>query len=236
MATWQKLPGLAKDIAVDSSGIAWVIGTNPVPGGFSIYRWVAAMNDWEPVSGGAVRIGCGRVSPIVVNDVHDIYRYEGTPPGWVQLPGKAMDVAAEEDVEGRFDNMCAIGTNPSVGGFGIYWWDLAISDWRPIPGGGVGISGGHGLYVVNDQDEIYSGGIPPTWQKMPGAGKDIGVNLNNVWVIGTIPVPGGYGIYRWNAAIANWEPVPGGAVRVACGRDGTPWVVNDGGEIFRRVP
>ena len=29
-----------------------------------------------------------------------------------------------------------------------------------------------------------------------------------------IPVPGGYGIYRWNAGTNNWEQQLGGAVRI----------------------
>ena len=71
------------------------------------------------------------------------------------------------------------------------------------------------------------------WQLLPGAAKDIDVGADgSAWVIGTNPVPGGFGIYRFNGS--GWDNVPGGAVRIGVGPDGLPWVVNSGGSIFRR--
>ena len=34
--TWQAMPGLAKDISVGNDGSVWVIGANPVAGGYGI--------------------------------------------------------------------------------------------------------------------------------------------------------------------------------------------------------
>jgi hypothetical protein len=72
------------------------------------------------------------------------------------------------------------------------------------------------------------------WQLLPGAATDIGVGADgSVWVTGTNPLPGGFGIYRWDGS--NWNEYPGGATQIAVGPDGTPWVVNDGGSIFHGV-
>ncbi|MDM0110231.1 hypothetical protein QTH97_35445 [Variovorax sp. J22R24] len=61
--------------------------------------------------------------------------------------------------------------------------------------------------------------------------------MASTWLVGTNPVPGGFGIFQWNFQTSNWDPIDGGAVRIACGGpEGTPWVVNDLGEIYQRVP
>jgi len=70
---WTKLPGCAKDIAVDGVGTAWIIGCSPAPGGWSIHRWTGA--SWERVEGGGVAIAAGRGNAVwVVNAQGDIFR------------------------------------------------------------------------------------------------------------------------------------------------------------------
>ena len=70
-----------------------------------------------------------------------------------------------------------------------------------------------------------------TWTTLPGAAMDIGANASGVvWVIGTGPVQGGYGIYRWSNG--NWQNVPGGALRISVDTDGTAWIVNNTHNIF----
>ena len=60
---------------------------------------------------------------------------------------------------------------------------------------------------------------------------DIGVGIDtSVWLIGTNPVNGGFGIYLWNGS--TFVPFPEGAVRVAVGARAEAWVVNDRQEIF----
>jgi hypothetical protein len=51
--TWVQRPGAAQDIAACADSV-WAIGTNPVPGGFSIIRWDGS--NWGQLRGGAVRI------------------------------------------------------------------------------------------------------------------------------------------------------------------------------------
>jgi hypothetical protein len=72
-----------------------------------------------------------------------------------------------------------------------------------------------------------------TWVTHPGAAYDVGACGDSVWVVGTNPQPGGYGIYHWNGG--GWDGIDGGAVRIAVAPDGSPWVVNDAGAICHRV-
>ena len=73
-----------------------------------------------------------------------------------------------------------------------------------------------------------------TSQQLPGSANDIGVGADgSVWVIGTNPTTGGFGIYRWTGV--TWQAVDGGGTRIAVAPDGQPWVVNSSGLIFRRV-
>src|SRR3974390_2815253 len=76
-----------------------------------------------------------------------------------------------------------------------------------------------------------SQGLAQTWTTLPGAAMDVGANAKgDLWVIGTAPVMGGYGIYHW--VNGNFQNVPGGAVRISVDGDGTAWVINNTGNIF----
>ena len=105
MAWWEKMPGAAKDVAVDRFGTAWVIGNNPAVGGFGVHRWNATTNDWDQASGGGVKIACGRNSVIIVNDANEIYRGVGFPPVWTKLPGSAKDVGAGDNPEFEIEEL-----------------------------------------------------------------------------------------------------------------------------------
>jgi hypothetical protein len=52
---WTEVPGRARDIAVSSTGVAWVIGIDPSPGGFFIYHWNGSA--FQRVEGAAAQIG-----------------------------------------------------------------------------------------------------------------------------------------------------------------------------------
>jgi len=73
------------------------------------------------------------------------------------------------------------------------------------------------------------------WTVMPGAATDIAAGANGaVWVVGTHPASGGFGIYHWTAS--GWVPVHGGAVRISVAPDGSPWVVNSADLIYHLGP
>lgn len=70
-------------------------------------------------------------------------------------------------------------------------------------------------WIVNSNGNIYQW-TESNWKRMPGSAADIGAGPDGaVWIIGTNPVPGGFGIYKWNGS--NWDPQPGGAVQITVG-------------------
>lgn len=75
---WEALPGFARDIGCGRNGDVWIVGTNPVSGGYEIFRWREDLFDWELVSNIAgVAISVGVLGdPYVVADDGTIY--EGT--------------------------------------------------------------------------------------------------------------------------------------------------------------
>jgi hypothetical protein len=150
------------------------------------------------------------------------------------LPGAAMDVGAGGT------STWIIGTSPTAGGFTIFKWDGVA--WTMSNGGGVRIaSTSSGVpWMVNSLGEIYqrtsSSATSGSWTLRPGCAKDVGVGSDgSVWVIGCSVVPGGFDIHKWNGSGWNVESGGGGAVRIAVGSTGIPWVVNDAGSIFRRT-
>jgi hypothetical protein len=68
-----------------------------------------------------------------------------------------------------------------------------------------------------DADQRVAITVDPKLTRLPGLGTDIGVGANgSVWIAGTNPVTGSYGIYRWNrngwrrfrVPRSVWLPIP----------------------------
>jgi hypothetical protein len=221
---WTLQPGAGYDIGVgDYSSSVWVIGTNPVPGGYGIYRWNGS--NWDGIDGGAVRISVGpNNTPWVVTDVGNIFVLNGSD--WQLLPGLATDIGVGAD-----GSAWAIGIDPVPGGYGIYRWNG--SDWDNMNGGAVriAVSRDGTPWVVNDAGNIFvlNGG---EWQLLPGLATDIATGIHTTWVTGINPVPGGYDIYYWKGD-TEWAVVDGGAVNIA--GDGAPWVITSEGKIFSSI-
>jgi hypothetical protein len=141
-------PGLGVDVGVGADGSVWVVGTNPVPGGYGIYRWTGST--WATVPGGAVRIA---VDPSgnswVVNSAGNIFHWAGN--NWSLYPGLARDVGVGAD-----GSVWVVGTNPVPGGYGV--WRLTLLGWSSVPGGGVAISVGPSgnPWIVDSAGKIYS--------------------------------------------------------------------------------
>jgi hypothetical protein len=158
-------------------------------------------------------------------------RAEAQGARWLQLPGAGNDIGAGGG------KVCVIGTNRSGDGYGIYRWNGRTSGdaWDKLPGGGtnIAVDGKGNPWVTTDRDGIYRWN-GAAWEQLPGAARDIGIGGGKVYVIGNNQAPGGFGIYRWNGSPTGnaWDRVPGGAVRIAVDRNGSPWVVNDQGNIY----
>lgn len=222
---WQQLHGFAYDVGVGANGDTWVIGTDPRPGGYGIYR----LNGLGAVmaDGGALRIDVepdGR--PWVVNFDHEIYRLDNLG-FWERMPGEALDIG--------------IGADGSVwvASFdGIFRWNGLF--WDNFGGSGSRIDvGPNGQpWVVGFSDRIYTliAG-DALWTELPGEAGDIGVGADgSVWVVGTADDDDWdnlKGIYRWNSISWSWDRVVGDALDISVGPNGQPIVTNVFGEIYR---
>ena len=215
-------PGFGTDIAVGANGSVWVVGTNPVPGGYGIYQWNA--KTWTPLAGGAVTIAVDPAgNPWITNSAHHIFHHSSA--GWTAYPGSATDIAV-----GANGSVWVVGTNPVPGGYGIYQWNA--NTWTPLAGGAVTIAvdPAGNPWITNSAHHIFHHSSAG-WTAYPGSATDIAVGANgSVWVVGTNPVPGGYGIYQWNAN--TWTPLAGGAVTIAVDPAGNPWITNSAHSIF----
>jgi len=224
--TYSVVPGAATDIGIGANGAVWVVGTDPVDGGYGIFHWTGSA--WEQVPGGAVRIAVDpQGDPWVVNSAHDIFRWNGS--SWAGYPGSATDISV-----GANGAVWVVGTDPVGGGYGIFHW--AGSAWVNVPGGAVtvAVDPQGDPWVINSSLHIFHLG-GSGWTLEPDLATDIAAGANgSVWIVGTNTLPGGYGLLEWNGA--SWVPQAGGAVRIAVDPDGNPWIINSSHQILVAVP
>jgi peptidoglycan hydrolase-like protein with peptidoglycan-binding domain len=74
-----------------------------------------------------------------------------------------------------------------------------------------------------------------TYVQAPSTANDIGAGTDgSVWIIGTMPGPGGFRIHKWNGS--GWDMDPGGtATRISVASDGTPWVVTSAATVWHKL-
>ena len=192
-------PGSGTDVGVGANGSVWLVGANPVAGGFGIWHWTGSA--WAADPGGAVRVAVDPGgNPWLVNSLHAIYHWSGA--GSTRLPGSGTDVGV-----GANGSVWLVGANPVGGGFGIWHW--TGSAWAAVPGGAVTIAvdPGGNPWVINSLHSIYHWN-GAGWTRLPGSGTDVGVGANgSVWLVGTNPVAGGFGIWHWTGTA--WAATPG---------------------------
>jgi len=127
---WRELPGRAIDIGAGAGSEVWVVGTDSVPGGSSLFRWNGSQ--WDKVDGAAARIAVGPDgNPWVVNNEGRIYRRQAN--AWTELPGRARDIAVSSN-----GTAWVVGTDAVPGGSSVLYWNG--SSWVRIDGGAVGIA------------------------------------------------------------------------------------------------
>lgn len=69
------------------------------------------------------------------------------------------------------------------------------------------------------------------WILFPGYLREVGTTREYLVGTGIVPVAGGYTIHSWDKAAQNWKQIPGGAVKVDVGVDGTPYAVRSDNSI-----
>ncbi|MFI7494641.1 hypothetical protein ACH9D2_07975 [Kocuria sp. M4R2S49] len=154
---WIDRPGSARDIGIGADGSVWIVGTDPVPGGYGIHRWTET--GWEQAPGGAVAIDVAtqgdaavghQSEPWIIDENNRISRWTGSE--WAQQPGEARDIGV-----GANGAVWIIGTASAPGGHSIATWNG--EGWASAPGGAVRISvDADGFpYVVTDDNRLLRG-------------------------------------------------------------------------------
>lgn len=208
--TWTVIGGSADRIAVDGTGVAWVVNSLG-----RIYRWDGGK--WQEVtlegiaggtdgSGaqviGASDIGAGSDGSVWITgrtelpSGHPLYRWNGVKWEPVQGAGVAISVAPN----------------------GLPW---VLADKGGISRRTTGGSGsGAG------------------WLPVDGSAADVAVSTGVVpiaWVVGGTP-QSAKDADVYVATDAGWDKIPAAARRIAVGPDGSPWVVAANGDIRHLVP
>jgi hypothetical protein len=157
---------------------------------------------------------------------------------WEPLPGRAQvgdqvsPIVSPIGV-GSNDSAWVIGSGTrGQGGFGIYRW--TGSTWQRVSGAAedIAVSPNGTPWVVNSSGAVYQWNGSSFQRSSAPCASDIGVGLDNhPWILGCSKVAGGYGIYRLTNI--GWQPVSGGAEDIAVSPEGTPWIVNSSGAIYK---
>jgi hypothetical protein len=146
---------------------------------------------------------------------------------WKRLPGEGKDIAV--GVKGA---AWSIGARRETGGFAIQQW--SGSNWKRTADGAVRIAvddGGQPWVVDSNHQVLHGTGSAGGWTKLPGSATDIGASAAGfpTYIVSTTATTGGFDVVYWD--LTSWKSMSFGAVRVAVGPDGTPYVVNDKNQI-----
>jgi hypothetical protein len=212
---WQAIQGAAVEVAAGADGSVWVLGADVVPGGFGVYRWTGQTWERDPPPNAVARISVAPDGTLwAVNSVREIWR-RGANGGWARVAGAAVDISAGVD-----GSVWAIGEDQSGRDFGI--WRFAGDHWdrEPVPSAGmtVAVSDRGEPWITNANEEIWRR-VQGGWQRMPGAALRVSADARGgIWVIGTNPLPGGFGVYRW--ASDTWVSEEGPPTQTNAGFEG----------------
>jgi hypothetical protein len=228
---WIKQPGTARDIGAGSSNAIWIIGSSGTP-----YRFDWATNTWLVQPGGnGARIAVDSTGIAwMVNTSNSIYRWTPALNGgsWTKMPGAAVDIA----VGGSSDSVWIVGTNGKMYRWNGSAWvikDSGSNGWR------IAVGSDGRPWMINTSGSIYveNGN---GWLKQPGTGNDIGAGRDgSIWLVGSGSVSGGFGLYQYvpstgGTSVPSWTKITGGGVNITAGGfNGTPWMVNNAGSIYR---
>jgi peptidoglycan hydrolase-like protein with peptidoglycan-binding domain len=90
--------------------------------------------------------------------------------------------------------------------------------------------------ILTIDDRVAYGGVYDTFSTLPGKAKDIAVATGgtpDLWIISDEPLGNGFRVKKFNGS--GFDSTDGGAVRIAVGPDGIPWLVDSVGQIWRRT-
>jgi hypothetical protein len=230
-----------QDITLDSAE-DWTLSTPPPEG--KVHLLSLMMHEFGHTLGiGHSSIAGAVMQPLVpaVTQLHfdDKAAVSALYDSWMPIAGgKGRDIGVGAD-----GSVWTVGDNAATGGNNARKFSSTPGGefWTATPAfGGANISvGPTGIPWV-----VEAGGLikrlttnsptTGTWQFVPGCAKDIGIGADgSIWAIGCTPVGGGFNIMKFDGT--NWVTSNGGAVRIAVGPSGIPWVVNNGNVLYSRT-
>lgn len=127
--------------------------------------------------------------------------------------------------------------NESTGGGNYNVMHLVGNHFERVAGQAVKIAvDGQGVpWVITAQNTIWR--FDPSrrrsWDRMPGQATEIAAGGNEVWTIGVDANDPDRDIARWNGS--RWVGVPGRGAKISVTANGTAYVVNSRGNLYRRT-
>lgn len=258
---WVPVPGgKVTDIAVGGDRSVWSIGPLGDDHNGPVQYWDAAASSWKTHAGRGVRIAVDGDGVVwVVNADGYSYRKPLGTAAWEvgQRPGDGLlEIAA-----GTNGSVWGLGKATVPGGHQLMRCvpGSGTHTWEKVAGGATAVSvGPDGLpWVVNDRGVVMylipgkgpdrHNGPGVQWPDISPPGRkstDIGLGVGPL-LCAWVTTDGG--IYAWNGRrpirtsvtdqrpALDWEHMGGGAVRIATGPDGCPWMVNPDNDVWRLV-
>jgi hypothetical protein len=227
-AMWRRLDGQARDAGVGADGTTWVVGNNPVSGGYDIYK--RNNTRWERIPGGAIRIDVDpKGNPWIVSDNGKIFR--GAGGGWSEVPGggRATDIGI-----GASGAVWVVGANRVSGGYAIARYKSDNTGWELIPGGAIRIDvdPNGNPWIVSDDGKIFRG-AGGGWSEAPGNGRAIDITVGADGVVYVLGTDG-----RVYKLVDNKWVLQAGmhGSSISAGPAGILWKVTNNNEIWTTAP
>ena len=118
---------------------------------------------------------------------------------------------------------------------------MTANGWTSMVGGAgvrISVAGASSPVTVNTAGQVrrHSFLSGANWVDLPGTtAKDVGAGHDgSIWVVGSSPKPGGFGLLKWNGAGWTADNQNVGGVRIAVDSLGAPWIVNSAGDVLRK--
>lgn len=229
---WQQMSGKARQLLFSDEGTLWAVGTIPKDAGYLVHR--ADETGWEQHDFGVDRLfwaGKNEVWGILANHPTSL-RLEVSP---LQTSNEKPDWCVK-DVAMSVSHLYILDCIPVTGGTRVMV--SKDSAWKELPGmGGVQlvIDPQNRPWIVNDQNVLYQGNESGNWKSMGADVKQVVINAKGkVWGIRktvTNADSGAHNLFKYKDS--RFIPVNGLAEQIAVHPDGTPWIVNAAGEIFK---